>query len=450
MSGPKVVRIVTREEILAVCHRLLARLDEALAAWERAGQRHGMIDEDDVGAHRARREALARLIEQDRFMEFQKEAPREIEYLHGDREARIEAAMERAAAERRTARQRAEAATALLRALAKAGKPVEAELAQALRAAAEGRHDPRAMAAGLELLGGDRPDAATANQALAGRYAEGLERQQFADWSGEQAASDDPQVAVLDRRVAELAQHHGVPVEAEEARLRALLEERELPRRRLLADSLSLDLAERLGGLRKRARVLADLAAVRHELLAIGADDVLPPQARLDAMLADELGALLTEAAAALEQRRAQRTAEARRQALLHGLAALGYEVTEGMETVLADSGGVVLRNATRPGYGVEIGGLDRPQAQLRAVRFVGAGEPDDPAADRDAETLWCQDVEELQAGLAGSGHGLEILRALPVGATALKRVSLPASATEQSQAAERPVTRPTQRSRKL
>ncbi|MGE8334829.1 hypothetical protein, partial [Pseudomonas laurylsulfatiphila] len=34
MSGPKVVRIVTREEILAICDGHLQRLELALARWQ--------------------------------------------------------------------------------------------------------------------------------------------------------------------------------------------------------------------------------------------------------------------------------------------------------------------------------------------------------------------------------------------------------------------------------
>jgi hypothetical protein len=40
MSGPKVVRIVTREEILGICHGQLARVDAALAEWTRKGRRN--------------------------------------------------------------------------------------------------------------------------------------------------------------------------------------------------------------------------------------------------------------------------------------------------------------------------------------------------------------------------------------------------------------------------
>ena len=39
MSGPKVVRIVTREEAIATCERDLQRLDKALARWENQASR---------------------------------------------------------------------------------------------------------------------------------------------------------------------------------------------------------------------------------------------------------------------------------------------------------------------------------------------------------------------------------------------------------------------------
>lgn len=63
MSGPKVIRIVTREEILEICRGQLARVDAALEHWTRIGRRNGCVDEDAV-AHqwihgRAARAAVA-------------------------------------------------------------------------------------------------------------------------------------------------------------------------------------------------------------------------------------------------------------------------------------------------------------------------------------------------------------------------------------------------------
>ena len=52
-----------------------------------------------------------------------------------------------------------------------------------------------------------------------------------------------------------------------------------------------------------------------------------------------------------------ERFAEARRKAILNGLAQLGYEVHEGMETAWANDGQIVAKKPSLPGYGVEIGG---------------------------------------------------------------------------------------------
>ena len=62
----------------------------------------------------------------------------------------------------------------------------------------------------------------------------------------------------------------------------------------------------------------------------------------------------------------------------------------------------------------------------MRPVAFTAPGAPADTARDRDAETIWCGQVSELSKALTASGSGMEIVRALPIGATPLKRVSSP------------------------
>ena len=61
MSGPKVVRIVTREEHKAICQGMLARIDAALEEWAAAGRRNDCLDAATVEAARRRRDALAAL-----------------------------------------------------------------------------------------------------------------------------------------------------------------------------------------------------------------------------------------------------------------------------------------------------------------------------------------------------------------------------------------------------
>jgi hypothetical protein len=84
LSGPKVVRIVTREEHEAICRGMLARIDAALEQWAEAGRRNDCLDQPTVDAARRRRDALAALTAQGRFAEMQAQAPAEESFLRSD------------------------------------------------------------------------------------------------------------------------------------------------------------------------------------------------------------------------------------------------------------------------------------------------------------------------------------------------------------------------------
>jgi hypothetical protein len=138
------------------------------------------------------------------------------------------------------------------------------------------------------------------------------------------------------------------------------------------------------------------------------------------------LAARTTAAKSALEAHRAAKAALARRAAVLKELSGLGYELAEGMGTTSVHDGRLVLRNATRPDYGVEVSAAGSGERlQMRAVAFdTPLGSPD-PARDRDAETIWCGDVSMLQERFVKIGGALAIEKALAVGATPLKRIML-------------------------
>lgn len=94
------------------------------------------------------------------------------------------------------------------------------------------------------------------------------------------------------------------------------------------------------------------------------------------------------------------------------------------MATAWVQGGQVVLRKAAVPGYGVELGGGTKTdRLQVRAVAFAGTGPVRDESRDRDIETMWCSEFESLRTLIASSGGGIEIERALPVGATPLKQI---------------------------
>ncbi len=117
----------------------------------------------------------------------------------------------------------------------------------------------------------------------------------------------------------------------------------------------------------------------------------------------------------------ASASALARREAMLQGLAELGYEVREGMITAWADSGKIVLRKSATPGYGVELGG--KAENGRMQVRAVALSRDRDTQRDKDIETIWCNEFGRLQAMLQGNGSKLLIERAMGVGETPLKEV---------------------------
>lgn len=89
MSGPKVVRIVTREEIIATCKDILAQLELEIRRWEKIGTRNELLSDDEIDATRKRQAALTALLVADRFMDIQKQVPDEIAYLQADATRRL-------------------------------------------------------------------------------------------------------------------------------------------------------------------------------------------------------------------------------------------------------------------------------------------------------------------------------------------------------------------------
>jgi hypothetical protein len=420
MSGPKVVRIVTRDEILEICRGQLARVDAALEEWVRVGERNECLDEPAIAAARSRREALAALIAQDRFMDLQKQAPVEEEFLREDLQQRLrQVAAEKAAARTRERRER-DAGAALLRRMKTDGITVEADLERRLELG-----EVQAVAEGFRRLADAKQDT-QASRDLAERLRERAGPASFAEWARDNAASPpDAAVERLEMRIEEMAPlMEASVVETWRQRLDEV-GRADAARRGLLLDGLEVETGRALTEARRRASAAGDLKLVLAELVASGME-VAEFRHDVDVLDAQGLIERADRARAALETRRSEMAAAARREVMLRELSGLGYEVVEGMGTVLADEGRLVLRSAARPDYGVELSAAGTgSRMQMRAVAFDGTANVPDAARDRDAETIWCGDVTVLRERLAEVGAELAIDRALPVGATPLKRIAM-------------------------
>ncbi|UVO35823.1 hypothetical protein KUL72_31570 [Bradyrhizobium arachidis] len=438
MSGPKAFRIVTRAEIIAICRRNLARLDCAIESWTSAGRRNGTIEQKDIENVTARRDALHRLLEVDRFTELQKQVAAEIAFLQADSERRVERAAEMAVRSKRGLRRSKAAAEALLQRL----QALQVEIPTDIRSELSGsnRSSERlevAMAKALLLLPSQaaQETATDRQRELANRLGAGERRATLQEWIAGQAQElEDPALGRVDTLLGEL---RGLGIDPSPFSDRVALLEAEPPARRsLIADSLLLDLAAAVKDGRASARLADELRARRAELFVMNSAEATSLVSEIEDALASPLPSkgqeLVKRADLLIEEEFKAMAAEERRRAVLEGLAGLGYEVSEGMETAWVQNGQIVIRKAANPGYGVELlGGSRSDLLQVRAVGIGSSAEARDASRDHDMETIWCGEFDRLKALVAEAGGNVTMEFARPVGRFPLKIVSDPGASQE-------------------
>lgn len=429
MSGPKVVRIITREEILEICAGHLRRLEKAIARWEQQAARIGELNASEQTATYARRDQLRRLIDADQLRELQTLVPIEIEFLQRDLAQREERAVQRATEQRQWQRRLRENAATLLKALQ--GKEAPVALLEQLQNLADGQgsdHAERILAQGFAALSATPVESSLseAQQQLARRLQTDTAPQTLAQWCADHEQRE-ARLLDIDRHIAHLQTlDSNASAEPYLAKLALIEGEHRTLQRNLLLDSLVLELAiATRASSERRARVaqLQDLAAEIETLLGEAAEALLSQVQQCATDDLQRVNELIEHCTALIAEHLQRHAALARRQAVLEGLSSLGYEVREGMATAWADKGRVVLRKTATPGYGVEVGGsADNGRLQVRAVALTANH---DSQRDQDIETIWCGEFQRLQALLAAQGDDLSIEKVLAVGAVPLKEVVL-------------------------
>lgn len=435
MSGPKVVRIVTREEIEAICRRHIAAVRAAADELRRRARRCGMLNGALEAALSARLAAFAAMLAGGQWMDMQKGAPEAVAFLQAEA-ARLEAsATAAAAAARRQGRRVADAARSVAGALEAAGVAVPAEL----RAVAQGRagsmdEAERLIAAGLALVPAARTDpaAGAARDRLASRLGAGETARSVADLLAGRAREPTGTERRLDALLSELGILDADGAFARRADMVA--QEGDLSRRALLTDSLVMDAAAHVAALRRQEAAAARLLAALASLAALPGSKPEELRGRLQAA-ADQgqvgvEGALVSEAEAMLDAHIKATAAAARRHAVLAGLASLGYEVRETMASAWERDGRIVVRKPGAADYGVELGApADAARLQVRLVGAAQPAAPRDAKRDADQETIWCSEFDQLRAELAIAGGEVIIERALRPGEQPLRSVAMPRDA---------------------
>jgi hypothetical protein len=431
MSGPKVLTIVTREELIAIGEGHIAMLEAMLRQWQRFGERNGVVDARDIELARARVRAMRGLLARDKFKEVQDRVPAELSFLKADMERRMQASVDLAAVAKKRERQLIRSAEAIAKSLRERGLTVPNELAAPKKQSKEALQ--KAIGAGFAALTPAATDRGVSDRQreLAASLGSGEERMTLAAWLERQARDfqDDPLVVSLERKVDELQAFDPDAAVAFRGRLGAIAADRG-PRRNLLADSLLIELSAARRDSVRRMEIRTELEGVRAELETLSGDVAMAQAQGIAETLGREtetatLGASLEIAKKTLEEARSVQAQHLRRRALLEGLAEIGYELESGMETAWVENGRVVLRNSQSPLYGVELGGSAENQIQVRTVAFDSANVRD-RTLDISAETEFCGHFESLKDTLSKAGTAISVVKALGVGTTPVKCVPAP------------------------
>ena len=440
MSGPKVVRVVTRAEMLEMCRIELARTDVALAEWNRVSERNAVGDDALRAEARVRRERLNALLQQDRFGDVQRGSNELCIWLDQKLAECLEAKWSAEEQARRAGANLGATATSLIEVLRNVHSERAAELRAALEAGIrssanskpEGTGSLNKLVAQAFSMVADmrKSGTPTANQIeLAAQLGAGEDRVDLQEWverHGIGGHSEDPRVAMVNRQVAELGALSEQPVSADIcSRSEQASSEGDVVRRGMLLDALAVELAAAIQTAKRQVAARRELAALHVEYAASENTGVAPTV--FDTVADWIVQGDLAKAESVLQDLRDRqrkwinkRAAELRREAVLSGLKRLGYEVRDGMGTIWNQNGRVVIRNPTLPGYGVEIGGNAGDAFQVRAVGIQGVHDSMD---GRDVELNWCAAVSALHELLANEGVELVIERSTPAGAQPLRTV---------------------------
>lgn len=424
MSGPKVVRMVSRDELVAEGEALFRRLNAALSQWEEDCAAIG-VDVTEYEATRNRRDALEQILRADKFALFGQAVQSEIDYLAMDATKRRERAVQAKARER----VRQERGIEVARALLKRASEAPFELRQELQIAADGGFDLAGTDAVLSrarqhLFKVDDAALTPIQKELAARLAQ-PEESNLVNAAMASGGLPDARLQAMFAHLAELDLLGGAEqakeLHAQLVEARGISEE---ARRQMRLDTLVI-------GIKQAREAAVALTSLHRSAQMLGAEitadadgDILKQRLVAAASLGNslELRAVIEQTEKDFSALKATRAAAHRRQLILAGLAELGYEVHEELSTATPSNGRIVMRNSADADYGVEL--ASTPGMERIQVRTVAFESDRNTSGDIPAEQRWCTDFSRLQASMKASGTDLVIEKALGVGAVPIKVLS--------------------------
>lgn len=432
MSGPKVVRVITREELLARALDQISLLEAAVERYSALGRRHDVNLSGEISSHRRAIAELKELTQTntwDMVARRSADALRTVEHERKTLESNIIAAATKVRTVRRRLREAAQAIQREARAL-NVTVPGELQdvIANAEKATADQLKRMNAIiATASRALVQQTVKSKSLDAGLAKRLAAGLSQENYTDWLTNNAISVESQKSVrLDKILAELELREFVMTKHISAAIHRI-QAADDDKRDVLIDSLTIELNGLLKAHQERnddaARIKAQIALLEREGSREAQELIQIARAFFASARMADVRDWERRTEEFLKTSRAKANVLHQRKALLSGLTALGYEVREGMATALVEKGRLVVKKPAEAEYGVEIvSGGATGRLQVRMVSFQSTS---NPTRDKDIEVIWCGEFSQLQASLGRAGHALNIDDALAPGVAPMKREQL-------------------------
>ena len=452
MSGPKVVRVRTREERVTECLSAIDNLRAAIEQCERFAQCHDYDDADHIRERSALLDELESRAHAGSFDAVLRACGQTLAEVNFEREELERKVLERAASEATRRRRTTLLAQGLARRLESKGLPIPGELSMALNFSSSDPHIENAerlvnqlLCQHLDAAAKSAPRGPTeAQRKLAEALVTDSRTETLTEWVAHQTAETSGTAAErLERLIAEVNSLD--PSDAGRQlldRARAARAEKDAGIRTRKIDSLQLEWATRRRAIADTHQLILNARKIELALQRVNQDDARALEQRIRVATTssgDLLETAIAEAEAYLLSHARATIAAQRRKAVLSGLTSLGYAIGAELLTATSAAGRIVVRRPDQPTYGVELmipDGADR--LQVKVVAVTGPTAPRDASRDRDAETAWCSDFSKLQRLLQKDGGELIVERALGVGAAPLTAISIADAEESPREAADR------------
>lgn len=446
MSGPKVIRTITREELLELAFKQQAIVDHLLKIWQAEVSDTDVESKSRFSRFLADRSLIAAAANTGRPEEILRCANLLVDSINHDIDQMRDVQYAKLARLKTQTRSLQFMSETVLRRCRSLNIDIPADQLKLLQQSTTGgtvdNEAVSRIAASLMDKINEQEKGEPSTELL------NLTRSLMTDGGGPSATEEldrlgfemrDPRIAIAEKQIAELSKLADSSVSQQlEQQLSALLEsDANIGSNQfsLRMDALGMEISARVKAVRALDHIRRELAVV-----VAGAEatqDSIVCEATFNAIASaieygDEVLARkgLAEAQELLEAQRQLRAGHATRNAILNGLSQLGYTVQEGMGTLWAEKKRLLIENPQKPGIAVEMAGNSdsgRVQARVVALQGVERGS----ATDREIESGWCSDVQRLREALWAIGCQIEIERALPVGTQPLKVVPSERSADE-------------------